>query len=161
MAMTTREFFIKQFKSERPKFVSVIHAIPEGKLDYKPHERSSQAGAIAWFLVLELRALVEMVKNHENHWQQSSGPKTAAEIASEYEKAAAEMDAALGSTDEKAWAQDSKMYVGGKLVRTAPLGETIWDFFFDAIHHRGQLTSYLRPMGAKVPSTYGPSGDSK
>jgi uncharacterized damage-inducible protein DinB len=161
MAMTTREFFIKQFAAERPKFVKVIRALPEGHLDYKPHERSSAAGAIAWFLVLELRALVDMVKNHENHWQQSPGPKTAAEIASEYEKAAGEMDALLKSTDEAAWARDTKMYVGDKLMKSAPLGETVWDFFLDAIHHRGQLTSYLRPMGGKVPSVYGPSGDAK
>jgi uncharacterized damage-inducible protein DinB len=159
--MTTREFFIKQFKAERPKFVKVIRALPDGKLDYKPHERSSAAGGIAWFLVLELRALVDMVKNHENHWQQSPAPKTVAEIATEYDKAAGEMETLLASTDEASWAKESKMYVGDRLVRTAPLGETLWDFFLDAIHHRGQLTSYIRPMGGKVPSTYGPSGDSK
>jgi uncharacterized damage-inducible protein DinB len=159
--MTTREFFIKQFAAERPKFVKVIRALPEGHLDYKPHERSSAAGAIAWFLVLELRALVDMVKNHENYWQQSPGPKTAAEIASEYEKVAGEMERSLEATDVAAWARDSKMFVGDKLIKSAPLGETVWDFFLDAIHHRGQLTSYLRPMGGKVPSVYGPSGDAK
>ena len=36
-----------------------------------------------------------------------------------------------------------------------------WGFLFDAIHHRGQLTTYLRAMGAKVPSIYGPSADTK
>jgi len=161
MVTTTRDFFIKQFSPERPKFVKVIRALPEGKLDYKPHERSSAAGGIAWFLVLELRALIDLAKNHENHWQQSPGPKTAAEIATEYDKAAGELEAALASTDEASWAKESKMYVGDRLVTTAPLGETLWSFFLDAIHHRGQLTSYIRPMGGKVPATYGPSGDSK
>ena len=149
---TTREFFITQFAAERPKFVNVIRAIPEGKLDYRPHERSTPAGGIAWFLVLELRALADLVKSHENHWQQPAPPKTTAAIASEYEKAAAEMETLLKSTDEAAWARDSKMFVGDRLIKSAPLGETLWDFFLDAIHHRGQLSSYLRPMGAKVPS---------
>jgi uncharacterized damage-inducible protein DinB len=158
---TTREFFITQFSAERPKFVKVIRALPEGKLDYKPHERSSPAGGIAWFLVLEMRALVDLVKKHENHWQQSPGPKTAAEIATEYDKAAGELETALKSTDEAAWARDSKMFVGDRLVKSSPLGETLWDFFLDAIHHRGQLTSYIRPMGGKVPAVYGPSGDAK
>ena len=36
-----------------------------------------------------------------------------------------------------------------------------WGFLFDAIHHRGQLSTYLRAMGAKVPSIYGPSADTK
>jgi uncharacterized damage-inducible protein DinB len=159
--MTTREFFISQFKLERPKFVKVIRALPEGHLDYKPHERNSSAGMIAWFLVLEMRALVDLVNTSENRWQQPPSPTTAAAIADEYEKAAADLEAALPSTDEKSWEQDCRMYVQDKLVRTAPLGQTLWDFLHDAIHHRGQLTAYLRPMGGKVPSVYGPSADSK
>ena len=141
--------------------MKVIRALPDGHLDYKPHERNSSAGMIAWFLVLELRALADLVKTRENRWQQPPGPTTTAAIAAEYEKAAADMEAALASTDDMTWEQDCRMYVGDKLVRTAPLGETVWDFFLDAIHHRGQLTAYLRPMGGKVPSIYGPSGDSK
>jgi hypothetical protein len=41
--MTTREFFIKRFKAERPAFVNVIRALPNEKLDYKPHERKLTA----------------------------------------------------------------------------------------------------------------------
>ncbi len=41
------------------------------------------------------------------------------------------------------------------------LGEIMWLYHFDLIHHRGQLSTYLRPMGAKVPSIYGKSGDEK
>src|SRR5688500_2940319 len=158
--MTAREFFIEQFRSERPKFVNVLRALPEGKLDYKPHERSSSAAMIAWFLVLELRALVDLIKTRENYWQQPAAPATAAAIADEYEKAADAMEEALTSTDEATWEESTRMYVGKRLIRTAPLGDSVWDFFFDAIHHRGQLTTYIRPMGGKVPSIYGPSGDS-
>jgi uncharacterized damage-inducible protein DinB len=49
--------------------------------------------------------------------------------------------------------------MNGTPVWEAPLGDMLWGFLFDAIHHRGQLSAYLRPMGAKVPSIYGPSGD--
>ena len=161
MEMSNREFFLKIFKSERPKFLSVLRALPEGKLDYKPHEKSSSAKMIAWFLVLELRALVQMVKTRENHWQQSDAPATGADIASEYDKAAAEMEQALAAATDRNWEEDTRMYYNGKLMKTSPLGETVWDFFHDAIHHRGQLTTYIRPMGGKVPSIYGPSGDSR
>jgi uncharacterized damage-inducible protein DinB len=47
----------------------------------------------------------------------------------------------------------------GNVVMERPTVEFLWDFMFDAIHHRGQLSAYLRPMGAKVPSIYGPSAD--
>jgi uncharacterized damage-inducible protein DinB len=45
------------------------------------------------------------------------------------------------------------------LAREHPLGDILRGFLYDAVHHRGQLTTYLRPMGGKVPSIYGPSGD--
>ncbi len=158
--MSTREFFIERFETERPAFVNVIRALPNDKLDYKPHERSSAAGDIAWFLVLELRALVQMIKTSEMHWEQPASPGTVDAIATAYEAAANDMQKELAATDDAKWESEARMFFGGKLVKASPLGETIWDFFFDAIHHRGQLTVYIRPMGGKVPSTYGPTADS-
>jgi uncharacterized damage-inducible protein DinB len=43
--------------------------------------------------------------------------------------------------------------------QSAPLGVMVWFTLFDLIHHRGQLSTYIRPMGGKVPSIYGPSAD--
>jgi uncharacterized damage-inducible protein DinB len=45
------------------------------------------------------------------------------------------------------------------VVWETSLGDMLFGILFDAIHHRGQLSTYLRPMGAKVPSIYGPSAD--
>ena len=159
--MNTREFFVRQFRSERPKFVSVLRAIPENGIGYKPHDRSSAAGGIAWFLVLELRALLDLVKSGENHWSQPPMPDSIETIAAEYEKSAQEMESAVATVDDAKWDREGRMYVGGKVVMQRPVGEILWDFFFDAIHHRGQLMAYLRPMGGRVPSIYGPSGDSQ
>jgi len=159
--MNTREFFTKQFEAERPKFASVLRAMPDDKLDYKPHDRSSSARSIAWFLVLELRALLSLIKTGEHHWEQAKSPGSGTAIADEYEKTAGDMQEALASVDDAQWEKPAAMYFGDKLMMNRPLGESIWNFFFDAIHHRGQLSSYLRPMGGKVPSIYGPSGDSR
>ena len=161
--MSTREFFVERFQAERPAFVNVIRALPTDKLDYKPHERSSAAGQIAWFLVLELRSLVQILETGEMRWekQQPPSPGTSEGIATEYEAAADAMEKALASTDDAKWERPCSMYVGEKLFKTSVTGETLWDFFFDAIHHRGQLTVYIRPMGGKVPSTYGPTADTK
>jgi uncharacterized damage-inducible protein DinB len=159
--MSTREFYIERFKAERPVFFDVIRALPSDKLDYKPHERNSSAGAIAWFLVLELRALLELLTTGENHWRQDPNPNSTDGIAAEYEATADKYEEALASADDAKWEQDCGMYYGGKLIKKSPFGDTAWDFLFDAIHHRGQLTAYLRPMGGKVPSTYGPTADTK
>lgn len=159
--MSTREYFIQRFKTERPAFEKVIRALPGEKLDYKPHERNSSAGDIAWFLAQELRALVDMLTTGEIQWKNTPTPSSLDVIASEYKSAADDMEKALASSDDAKWEQDGKMYFDGKLMKTAPIGETLWDFWFDAIHHRGQLTAYLRPMGGKVPPVYGPTADTK
>jgi len=159
--MSTREFFIKQFKAERPAFVNVIRALPNDQLDYKPHERNSTASDIAWFLALELRALVQMLDTCEIRWTQSPNPNAVDAIAAGYEAAADQMEQALVSVDDAKWEQNCGIYHGGTLIKTASIGETAWDFLFDAIHHRGQLTAYLGPMGGKVPPTYGPTADTE
>ena len=159
--MSTREFFVQRFKAERPAFVNVIRALPSDKLDYKPHERNSSAGDIAWFLVLELRTLVNLLTTGEHHWTQPPNPGSTEALAAEYEATADDMEKALASADDAKWEQDGRLYFGEKLMKKSPVGEILWDFLFDAIHHRGQLTAYLRPMGGKVPSTYGPTADTK
>jgi len=49
--------------------------------------------------------------------------------------------------------------MGGTVTWETTVGDMLFGFLFDAIHDRGQLSSYLRPMAAKVPAIYGPSGD--
>jgi uncharacterized damage-inducible protein DinB len=61
--------------------------------------------------------------------------------------------------NDAAWDRPASFLVDGKPVWQAPTGDMLFGFLFDAIHHRGQISSYLRPMGAKVPSIYGPSAD--
>jgi len=51
------------------------------------------------------------------------------------------------------------MYAGDKMDWESTKGKMAWGLFLDLIHHRGQLSVYIRPMGGKVPSIYGPSGD--
>ena len=43
--------------------------------------------------------------------------------------------------------------------RQRPAAPMAWSFLFDIVHHRGQITTYLRPMGSTVPQIYGPSAD--
>ena len=67
--------------------------------------------------------------------------------------------ARLATVDDAKWDSQARLKMDGKVMWEAPLGDMLFGFLLDAIHHRGQLSSYLRPMGAKVPSIYGPSAD--
>jgi uncharacterized damage-inducible protein DinB len=76
-----------------------------------------------------------------------------------YEKNLKDLETRVAKLDNAAWEKPAKFMMGGNPVWQAPLGDMLFGFLFDAIHHRGQLSTYLRPMGAKVPSIYGPSAD--
>jgi uncharacterized damage-inducible protein DinB len=65
----------------------------------------------------------------------------------------------VAKMDDASWNKPAEFYYQGKVVSNRPAGEFIWFCLFDAIHHRGQLSAYLRPMGGKVPAIYGPSAD--
>jgi hypothetical protein len=72
----------------------------------------------------------------------------AASVA-EYENNAAALDSRLATVDDEAWVRPVRLIADGKVMWEAPLGDMLFGFLFDAIHHRGQLSSYLRPMGGE------------
>ena len=86
-------------------------------------------------------------------------PATLEESLAAYERNATELQRRVARLDNAGWERQARFLVNGKVAWEAPLGEMLWGFVFDAIHHRGQLSTYLRPMGATVPSIYGPSAD--
>ena len=157
--MSTREFFIKRWESEQPAFGKVLRAMPEGQLGYRPHERCSAAGALAWQLAEEQKQLVEMIKTGEVKFALTPHPETAEEIVDAWDKATADLRAGLQAADDAKWSGGARLVMGEDSVWSDTLENMCWGYLFDMVHHRGQLSSYLRPMGGKVPSIYGPSAD--
>jgi uncharacterized damage-inducible protein DinB len=157
--MNTREHFVKCFKNEKPTFVKVFRAIPPDHLAYRPHPRSTSTGDLVWLLAGELHDACDLIDHHEVAFKQIPAPAKLDEVIAVYEKNAAGLEKRLASVDDAAWGKSAKFLVDGKVAWEAPLGDMLWGFLFDAIHHRGQLSAYLRPMGGKVPSIYGPSAD--
>ncbi len=76
-----------------------------------------------------------------------------------YERNVADLQRLVRNIDDAKWERKARFLVNGNVAWEAPLGDMLYGFLFDAIHHRGQLSSYLRPMGGKVPAIYGPSAD--
>src|SRR5262245_52488757 len=157
--MSTREFFIQRWESEQPAFGKVLRAIPEGQLGYRPHDRCTAAGALAWQLVEEQKQLAEMIRTGEVKFALSDHPAAAADIASAWEKATGDLRAELKSADDKKWAGSAKLVMGPGAEWSDTLENMCGGYLFDIGHHRGPLSAYLRPMGGRVPSIYGPSAD--
>jgi uncharacterized damage-inducible protein DinB len=157
--MTNLEFCIARRKAEMPAFVRVLKAIPEGKLDYRPDPKSRTAGELANLLAVEEAALVTLIDKGSVDWKDEKPPARLADIVSAYERNAAAVDEKLATLDPGSWDKKVQFMMGGKPVWEDTMQNMFWGFLFDAIHHRGQLSVYLRPMGGKVPQIYGPSAD--
>jgi len=157
--MSTREYYAECFKAEVPKFVRVLKAVPPDQATYRPHPRSMSAGDLVWLLASELHDACEVVDKGEVNFKQTPPPAKLEESVATYEKNAAALKRRLAKVKDAAWKKKARFLMDGKVAWETSLGEMMWGFLFDAIHHRGQLSTYLRPMGAKVPSIYGPSGD--
>ena len=155
---TLGEYFAKRWEAEQRAFRAVLAAVPADKLDYRPHERATSAGDLARQLAVEQHDLVQLIDTQETSYVPTPHG-TIDEILAAWDKATAEMRQRLGSLDEATLAKPAKFKVGDQVAWEEDLGGMLWGFLFDMVHHRGQLSSYLRPMGAKVPAIYGPSGD--
>lgn len=158
--MTLREFYLKRRRIEQPVFLKVLRAVPEDKIQYKPHERSPSAEQLMWTLTAELQNCLEAVKEGRTEWRSEPAPPLD-KMLPMFDALYTELTDRVDAMDEAAWDRKAQFYFEGKMVSEQPLSEFLWMVFFDSIHHRGQLTTYLRPMGSKVPAIYGPSGDER
>ena len=155
--MDDRELFCKH-RVECPTFMKVLEAMPVDQVAYRPDERSPSALDLVRTLANEMAACSTMIDSGEVRWDPPPAPPPREALRvfhANYEA----LDERVNRLDHEAWSRPSKLYVGGDLLMEQPLGGFLWYLFFDAIHHRGQLSTYIRPMGGKVPSIYGPSGD--
>lgn len=156
--MTNLEFCIARRKTERPAFIRVLKAVPGERLDYRPDPKARTAAELAWLLAVEEAALVSLLDAGVVEWKDSAPPARMDTIVEAFEHSSAEVNARLERLDQAAWEKKVKFVMSGGAWEDA-LSQMVWGFLFDAIHHRGQLSTYLRPMGGKVPSIYGPSAD--
>jgi uncharacterized damage-inducible protein DinB len=153
-----REYYAQCLKSEKPAFLKVIKAVPPDQAAYKPHPRSTSSGDLVWLLTTELGDACTLIDQGDVSYVGKPFPGVTESI-SLYEKHSAALEERVAKLDDAKWDSKARFMVDGKVVWEATLGDMLFGFLFDAIHHRGQLSSYLRPMGAKVPSIYGPSAD--
>jgi uncharacterized damage-inducible protein DinB len=158
--MNTREFFVERLEKESPAFVAVLKALPADRLDYKPHDRSPSAQQLVATIAYEFATCVNVVDERRGEWKETP-PEPLEKMIAVFEQSVKALTGKVAKLDDGGWDAKADFYYGGKKVNESPVSEFLWMCFFDAIHHRGQLTTYLRPMGSKVPAIYGPSADSK
>ena len=143
------DFWTKESKTTR----KVLSRIPENS-DYRPDPKSRTAQEIAWQIVCEEKMLIDALESGKMEWSPVPMPAAMKDVLATYERQSDEIAERWNALPEERW--NGALEFFGKQRPASPMA---WGFLFDIVHHRGQITTYLRPMGSKVPQIYGPSAD--
>jgi uncharacterized damage-inducible protein DinB len=163
------EFFSAQLDREAPITRRALERVPEGRPDWKPHEKSMPFGYLAslvatmpgWIALTILRDELDLQPEHGGGLTQPDTSTNRALLKAFDDSVTQARDALRKETDEHLLTTRWKLLVKGHVVAENPRHEVLADTFTHLAHHRGQLTVYLRLNDAKVPSIYGPTADDK
>ena len=158
--MDGKEIFLRIWDREAKTTAKVFRAFPLASLDVKPHERSRSIRDLAWQCVIDERVIekiIEGANDLRNVPPSPPPPETMEEIAAAHELAHREASEKMRRSETEFSKTVTVTLPGGSIQLEQ--AETIWGNLLDQIHHRGQLTVYLRRAKGKVPAIYGPSGD--
>ncbi len=158
--MTNLEFYKACFANEKASTLQLFLSLPSEKLGYRPHSINRSAREIIAHLMAHLVDL-KIILGH------SVCNETMDFDFLDSEDAANKMNIlwdtvaeALHKLNIVQWEEEQvELFVNEKSFVKLPRNSMMWFFFFDIIHHRGQLSSYVRPMGGKNPAIYGYSAD--
>ena len=98
--------------------------------------------------------IIDAIETGKTEWSPSSAPATMQEILDVYDRQSADVIRRWKALPSARWAGALDFFGNQR-----PASPMAWSFLFDIVHHRGQITTYLRPMGSTVPQIYGPSAD--
>ena len=153
MSLSEKDLFTRFWKHEAQTMRKVFERIPEGS-DYRPDPKSRTAQEIAWQIFSEEKMIIEALENGTVEWAPLPMPESMAEIARRHREQSEDIIRRWEALPDERW-NGTLTFFG----QDRPASPMAWSFLFDLVHHRGQITTYLRPMGSTVPQIYGPSGD--
>lgn len=164
--MDIAEYLRAQMDREIERSRRALEQAPEGKYDWKPHEKSMIFGYLANMVATIPNWVAMQINQDELDIVPASGSAmeqkrldSSAELLAALEESTAGARAAFAKTNDEHLKTLWRLLARGNVVMEAPRFEMIQDTINHWTHHRGQMTVYLRLMGAKVPAIYGPSAD--
>ena len=164
--MNMTALFLSELDREVERSRRALEQVHEGKYQWKPHDKSMIFGYLCDMIATMPSWLAMMIQRDELDIAPKDGStmrqpakETIAELIEALEKSAAEAKSALENTTDEHLMTNWRLLAGGQVVMEEPRYVVVQDTFNHWAHHRGQMTVYLRLMGAKVPALYGPSAD--
>jgi uncharacterized damage-inducible protein DinB len=164
--MKLNELLLAELNREVERSRRALEQVPEGKYDWKPHDKSMIFGYLADMVATIPSWIAMIVTQDELDIAPADGSKierarneTSDALLKALDKTVTDARAALEQTTEEHLLTSWRLLARGQVVIETPRYVMMQDTFNHWAHHRGQLTVYLRLLGAKVPALYGPSAD--
>jgi uncharacterized damage-inducible protein DinB len=164
--MTITQFLLDELDREVERSRHALNEVPDGKYEWRPHERSMIFGYLAdmvatipTWITMEIRQDELDVAPADGSQTKKEQKESRGELLAALDEAAAGARTALENTNDNHLMTSWKLLARGNVVMEEPRHVMIQDTINHWAHHRGQMTVYLRLMGAKVPALYGPSAD--
>ena len=162
-ALPAREMgrFLAAYRREHATTEKVLRAFPRDQSEFRPHERSSSARQLAWTFVVEQVLMLRVLRKEQllTGGGFPPAPESWDEILGQFARNHAEIVRVLEAGGTALVDGTVQFFVAPKQVGDIPAEAFLWFMLHDQIHHRGQLSVYVRMAGGKVPSIYGPSAD--
>jgi uncharacterized damage-inducible protein DinB len=165
--MAIRDALLPEFDNEMATTRRTLERVPEGKPDWKPHEKSMTMGRLSGH-VAELPSFVSRalqadsfdINPAEGSNRTPLVMSSRKQLLEAFDKNVSEARAILAKASDEDLMKPWSLMAGGKTIFTMPKIGVVRTFALShSIHHRGQLSVYLRLNDAPVPSIYGPSAD--
>jgi uncharacterized damage-inducible protein DinB len=163
--MTISEVLLPEFDHEMASTRKLLECVPEDKFSWKPHEKSMTLGRLASHVAEMANWGAVTINTDKLELSPADKPfsaATSAELIAALDKNTADARKAIeGATDEhlsKVWS----LIYGGQAVFSMPRAAVLRSMVMNhIIHHRGQLSVYLRLLDVPIPGMYGPSADGR
>lgn len=153
--------YLRELKAEARATRECLANVPMEMPEYVPHEKSMQLGYLAalvgdmprWITYMIEQGTIDLEKYHQEK------PQTAEELTDMFDRNMDGAKVALSSISDNDLSKEFTLKMGEQILLQEPLRNSISETINHMVHHRGQLTVYLRLNDIAVPSIYGPSAD--
>lgn len=160
--MSLAEMMLQELEQEARTTRRVLERVPGDQLGWRPHPRSFSLGQLALHVATAPGAIAEIATHSPYQVPQFSqaSPASAAELLPALDASLDQARRVLRSLDDAAMGSLWRLVDGEREMMALPVGALLRSLMLNHwYHHRGQLSVYLRQVGAAVPSIYGPSAD--
>lgn len=155
------QLYIKELQSEAKATRQCVERVPESLYDYKPHEKSMAMRSLVLVVVDIPRWISHMIKEGDIDFvtYRQVNPQTTAEMVALYDDNIKNAVEALGKVADQQLEETFNLKNQGQVLLSSTKNESIQSSINHLVHHRGQLTVYMRLNDIAVPHIYGPSAD--